>query len=1054
MVPDETTESDGDARTPGDDEGPAPSDGERFGQEQIDELVHARRASSAKKDDYAFELQDDSLSTGEHPPVKSSTYRLDESADPESVESTHERFDQSTLDMLSAARRTREADELPFELEAADHYPPQPIEAAPEEQPEERNPEETAVAASAEYETEDELNETPAAEEAVLEEIELAPQDAPSITTTGETSSVVDPSELEALVEEAEKETGEEELGAVARAGTVEGEVEGSGDDEALSEDALDSLLDSADLDSDLTEAESDRSVVPSSADELGTVDDEPSDELPAGLVDSLVQESKQSVGAENIAAAASERLIESEQDVVVGDENPEATRRRRPSGSSAPEEETEIEVFSAARGLRSAAAAVIAYFSRSRAKLAASLGAGAAVFVITFIVLVLNQYGSGLVDTARDLESAMARAEGLMENNQPREAYELLEEVLPRYADHPQRPDAEYLQLEALYRMLTVAATPRDTAVFHGQADEVLQGSPNHPRAPEAALWRAEVYVREGDLYSAQQTLSTAITAHDESPMLDRLLVAASKLALENEQPKRAANYLQRVLYEFPQSPETTEANLLLGDAYAAAGRIEEARILYIRATERHGFTAYGADAVARLGELEYSVGNYSRAIHELERRLARATSVEGNDGVYLALARAYRGAGELEKARTTLTELLEFFPETDKTAEASVEMAFILEDLGHQQDAARAARQNIDRFPKNPFVLSRSAEILARDGAALDAAEAYWAAVQAGGNDPNDLLSAGLQYEKAGDLERAFESFDMLSYRYPRSDTAFEGAIGMGRVLFAQGRVSKAVERLENLAMATRGKKQRLPVLAALGELYAELGMDERAAEVFAEIATSTTEPELLAKASRALADAGALEESANVAARVDPARLQEKTAYEFLVNYGKTLLQMHRIDEGLDAVESAHGNFPEHRTSQGYQELLHAYLASDRRARARALVTELRGQVIQDQLEENVLWTAANAWGDYLYERGDYRGAADAFAMTVDSAEESRPEWQWATYQRANALMKLSRFDEGIQLYDKVASMSAPWSSDAETQAAYARLELKLRGQAPDE
>lgn len=103
-----------------------------------------------------------------------------------------------------------------------------------------------------------------------------------------------------------------------------------------------------------------------------------------------------------------------------------------------------------------------------------------------------------------------------------------------------------------------------------------------------------------------------------------------------------------------------------------------------------------------------------------------------------------------------------------------------------------------------------------------------------------------------------------------------------------------------------------------------------------------------------------------------------------------------------------------------------------------------------------------TAATMWGDFLFERRDYRAAADAYGRALGDqafAGEGEspgtpepsltPEEQWAMYQRANAMAHLADYEGSIALFDRLAGSNSQWSKDAQAQAAAARLEQRLRG-----
>jgi hypothetical protein len=113
------------------------------------------------------------------------------------------------------------------------------------------------------------------------------------------------------------------------------------------------------------------------------------------------------------------------------------------------------------------------------------------------------------------------------------------------------------------------------------------------------------------------------------------------------------------------------------------------------------------------------------------------------------------------------------------------------------------------------------------------------------------------------------------------------------------------------------------------------------------------------------------------------------------------------------------------------------------------------ELAAAVREQPIDSIHLIEASIAWGDYLYERGDYRTAADAYALAVDAAasmtfppDEAGKDPLWAKYQRANALLQIRDVENGLMLLDEVAASGAPWAGEARAKAEYARLEQRLQ------
>jgi hypothetical protein len=99
------------------------------------------------------------------------------------------------------------------------------------------------------------------------------------------------------------------------------------------------------------------------------------------------------------------------------------------------------------------------------------------------------------------------------------------------------------------------------------------------------------------------------------------------------------------------------------------------------------------------------------------------------------------------------------------------------------------------------------------------------------------------------------------------------------------------------------------------------------------------------------------------------------------------------------------------------------------------------------------------AAILWGDYLFGKNDYRGAADAYGMATDATDAAkthiagtRKDPSWAKYQRANALLALNDYDASLALFQQIAGSGSPWAKEAGMKAEYARLQQRMRGTAP--
>lgn len=692
--------------------------------------------------------------------------------------------------------------------------------------------------------------------------------------------------------------------------------------------------------------------------------------------------------------------------------------------------------------------------------RIGASLAAGLLTALSVFTALYVHQVEApaflSQADGARDLAMALKRARTFMAGGEMLRAAAELEQPIARSEASPERAEAQYLQIEALYQGFALDPYSGLGPGLHAKIDVAIMDAPTHSRAPEALHWKAKLYELDELPYAAQEVYERIIRSYPNAKDMDGILTDGARLALKLGDPKLAAEWTQRLLQQFPGSARAGEARMLLGDAYAEAGLTEDARTLYVRVTEAEPDTEAGAEAFLRLARLAYAQGRYADVAQQLETRMASARTLKGNDEAYLLLAQAYRRLRRFDEARNTLNDLLNFFPETAVTPDALVELSQVLEELGQRDKALQTAQHAAARFPGNPQALRNKGEFLGLTGNPFAAAVALVAADEAGANDPGLLLKAARYYKTAGVSNEADRTYGLLRKGYGGSPQALTGGVEQAELLHEMGRYTEAVNQLEELAKITEKNPQRLAVLLAMSEVYRGLGLDQRVTEISREIAETASEPEDLARAALDLLGAKALDEAQRLADRVDLARVSNATAYALLARLGEALLEA-APRRGLEKMEEAYLSYPAERTLDDGQRLLDAYLSADRSEAARRLVMDLAAATAERPVDTPYLIDAAISWGDYLYARSDYRAAAEAYAMALESAAKTSPggaghksDIRWAKYQRANALLALADYRGSLNLFQEVAGSDAPWAREASIKAEYARLEQQMRGE----
>lgn len=891
----------------------------------------------------------------------------------------------------------------------------------------------------------------------------------------GESAENIEQSAIDALIgahQDDEVLDGSELDAVLGAEATVAMDVTGDeGADAGLDQLAIDALIADAGAGVPAPEDEETVEEIEALAKPAGLSDDVP---LSQDIIDALVaaggdeDEAARMVVSENMAAAAegegkevAEGLLTQDALDALVQQAKEEKKKKKPVTFVPPPEETQPEpeaeaeaALAPAKPTKPRQPSVVAAFVRANPwRVLAAMTAGLLCTFGALSYLMSHQMSipdMDALDVAMDssLQRAIRSAKDHIDAGRYDEAQKTLKNVLAEAEYSPRRADGEFLLIEAQYSALPEKLTPDITGELYEAIDDAVSRSQAHPRVAQILAWKADMYVREGILHGASEVYDDIIENVGGAPNLDRVLYDAAIHALSIERLGPAAKYAKQLLQTFPGSPLAGPAKILLGDVYRQGGQISGARLMYGQVARAHADSALGAQAVERLGRLHFDQGQYNKAIDGLESRLAMATTLEGNDKIYLLLAKAYRASGNLAEADRVLRDLTAFFPETGVTPEALVVRSKILDELGKGRDAARLASQARRRFPKHAAVLRNEGEMLAKTGQLSEAARAFVAADEAGADDPYLLLEAGRYWRADGRLPKAHDVLKTLTKKYAAAPEAFEGSIQLAEVLYGMGRAQKAVDRLEDLATVSLGKPQRLPVLISLAKIYEDLGLRQAVIDRYSEIAASTSEPEMLARAATVLLEIGEPERGRDIAKNLDTSKLRAPTAYRLLLAQGDVQL-MSDVRKGLEKLEQAYVDYPAERTAVGDAKLLRAYLSTGRSARARALVMELASHVRQNPLDTPRLEQAANAWGDFLYGRNDFRAAADAYDLTLAASKGDNERIKWAMYQRANALLKLNDFQGSVGLYDSLKDSKAQWSEDAGLKAKYARLEQKLRG-----
>lgn len=646
------------------------------------------------------------------------------------------------------------------------------------------------------------------------------------------------------------------------------------------------------------------------------------------------------------------------------------------------------------------------------------------------------------------DLFTAMSDAQRQIDMGAYEKAIARLDQAIAMAEPGPERQDATLMRAEAAFKGLPEKPTKTQFNATLDAINACLAEVPSHPRAPEMLRWKAVLYQRQNNPIAAQDTYRDIIDTNPDIPDKDTLLIDAATLSLQVGRPQDAVLYLQRLIKEFPNSTRIGEARLLLGDAYADSGLPDKARELYEQLAGKTASSRLGHSAMLKLGELDIRQGKYNDAITRLEALLNTTAVIQGNADIQLSLARAYRAAGRKEDARRTLTDLIQFFPDSRNLPDAYIELTGLLEDLDQREEAIRIAQESAKRFPQNPSVLKTLGTLLAKTDDKRLAADTLMAAYAAGEKEPAVLLAAARLYRAAEGLPDAEMAYKEILTYFPRSNESLLANIEMAEVLCQRGLYRKGIQRLEDIRQITTEGPQQAPILIALARAYRDSGMTSKAAETFRAAAAATPEPAIQAEAAAALLDNNDNQDALDIINKLNMSAVNARTAHSLLSRAGAILLKT-APQQAVATLERVNNEFPSERTPEDEQRLLSAYLTTGNTDAARNLVDAIESEANDDSEQAPRLVKAAIALADNLYDAREYRSAAELYEKASRASSGATADALWAKYQRANALLQLKDLEASVVLFDEVADSNASFAQDATFKADYIRLEQRMRG-----
>ncbi len=211
-------------------------------------------------------------------------------------------------------------------------------------------------------------------------------------------------------------------------------------------------------------------------------------------------------------------------------------------------------------------------------------------------------------------------------------------------FPNHINVPEALYYQAEA-----SLVVGREDEAVY--LFGEFQDRYPSHPLAFEARLALGKYYYSVGEHDKAINTLARVVQKNPPDEVASRALYWMGESALNLNNLPEAVGYFERAAIEYP---ETTTAPIALYAVAATQVRQQnpEAAVRFFELlSARYPQSPYTQNLGLTLAEVYYELGDYRRAIDEVQRRLPNLNG-PARDRANFQLAESYNQLRESDQA------------------------------------------------------------------------------------------------------------------------------------------------------------------------------------------------------------------------------------------------------------------------------------------------------------------------------------------------------------------------------------------------------------------
>ena len=259
------------------------------------------------------------------------------------------------------------------------------------------------------------------------------------------------------------------------------------------------------------------------------------------------------------------------------------------------------------------------------------------------------------------------------------------LEEGLAAFvAEFSERRDAHLdqalLQLGDARRQL--GATDTTTTWFDeaiAAYDQLGRLFSSSPLVPHALHGKSLCLVQKGQYRTAADLLERILRDYPDSPLTAPVLFELGYIRLTQERTQEAIARLQELRWGYPAFPQRRAAQKLLGDTYFQLGQYAAAIELYLPLVSNSTISDDRGPILRRIGRAYHHLNRYGEAMETYRQILAEESNPAGLDSIYFAQAVLQLRLGQEDEALRLFRKVGQEFASGGLAAEASARAGHI---------------------------------------------------------------------------------------------------------------------------------------------------------------------------------------------------------------------------------------------------------------------------------------------------------------------------------------------------------------------------------------